>query len=232
MSEDISTITEKLEKITFDAFIKKSYMEEMKKNDEMIKVAIDRKYKELLSKIDNHLNEKLLEEERVDLDKEKVLVMIKENTLLRSFFRKDPIKQNFHENRQIDWIKLHKHNDVICLPKTTSNGYYFSKKKLNTGRKALPAETKTFDFEVKSKKIYGVLKYTSDKGGSQDNQFNDVKKFIEKILEYYENNLETENKFEIYLDGTYYTSKKFKELNDMVSAEYKDKIFIGSVADF
>lgn len=232
MSVEVEKLAENLEKLTFDNFLKKRYMEEMKKNDDIVKVAVDKKYKELIKKIDNHINEKLLEDERDIVDREKVLEMIKENPLIRSFFRKDPIKQNFHENHQIEWIKLHKHEEVVCLPKTTSNGFYLSKKKLNTGRKALPAETKTFDFLVESKKIYGVLKYTSDAGGSQDNQFNDVKKFIEKIIEYYETNPEAEEKFEIYLDGTYYTLKKLKELKDMIPEEYKEKILVGSVADF
>ncbi len=219
------------EKIAFGEFIKQRYTEEMKKNDEIVKVAIDKKYKDLLKKITNHMEEKMLEDERTQFDIEQVLTLMKENALVRSFFRKDPIKQNFHEDQQIEWLRRHKYNSIVCLPKTTTNGYYLSKKKIQTGRKALPAETKTFDFVIEDKKIYGVLKYTTDKGGAQDNQYNDVKKFIEKMIEFYDSNEGCEEKFEIYLDGTYYTENKFKELKDMIPEKYQEKILVNKVAN-
>ena len=91
--------------------------------------------------------------------------------------------------------------------------------------------TKTFDVSIPSQKIYGVLKYTSEPGGAQDNQYADVKHFIVQIVGYLTKHVDAPEVFVFYLDGKYYTPKKKDELVKMIPDQMSSRIIITNCAE-
>lgn len=151
-------------------------------------------------------------------------------------FVKDPGRQNFHENIAAYTLKsLADIHNFETLPKggknakVINNGMLVS---LEQSRKSI-SNPKTIDFkwEIKTKSgktitCYASHKYTKDRGGSQDNQFNDLKSFMEHA---YKNN-EKDILFFAICDGNYYqqidrtTNKsKIEELNSSFYKENKVK---------
>ena len=164
---------------TFSNFLTSQYQKSINYNDLEIISSVEKKEKDLLLRIENFRCNKMTEAERDLNSTESILESIKNNTMIRANFRKDPTKQSVHENAQIEWIQKNLYKDAIKLP-VSINGVCLSKNKFhNITSKTRPSDaTKTFDIHVPSKKLYGVLKYTSCPGGAQDNQYTDVKQFI------------------------------------------------------
>jgi hypothetical protein len=217
----------------FSDFLKEKYVEAIKKNDEEIVICAKAKDKNLLKKIENYIDTKLTEEEIKIYNIENVLEKIINDSLIRSFFRKDPSKQTIHENNQIFWLKQTKYPDAVKLP-AGKGGYYFCDFKLQNIHPRPATATKTIDLHSEKSKIYGILKYTTCDGGAQDNQYKDVKHFIEQINGYCEANLECEYKFYFFLDGEYYeqnSKKRINELNSMIKEDYKSRIIITKCQD-
>jgi hypothetical protein len=212
---------------TFSNFLVNLYQQSIKDNDLEILSSVEKKDKDLLLRIENFRCNKMTEAERVLNSTESILESIKTNTMIRANFRKDPTKQSVHENAQIDWIKENLYSDAVKLP-AGINGVCLSKNKFyEIKSKTRPSDaTKTFDIHVPSKKLYGVLKYTSCPGGAQDNQYTDVKQFINQAVGYLNENPTAEEIFAFYLDGLYYTPDKIKTLKDMIPQPHKEKITI------
>lgn len=206
---------------TFKQIIGKRFKEQIKLNDRNIFVGND-----LIRRIENFRLDKLTDDEKEskEFQTDVILERIKIDPLTRALFRKDPTRQTIHEKTQINYIKktypdAYKPNNVC-----------FSNKKIHTilKNKRPPNSTKTFDLYIPSEKIYGILKYTTTSGGSQDNQYADVKSFIVQASGYFSENKEAQEKFYFFLDGEYYTEKKIKELEQMITDEYVSKIVITS----
>ena len=212
---------------TFSNFLTSLYQKSIKDNDLEILSSVEKKEKDLLLRIENFRCNKMTEAERDLNSTESILESIKNNTMIRANFRKDPTKQSVHENAQIEWIQKNLYKDAIKLP-VSINGVCLSKNKFhNITSKTRPSDaTKTFDIHVPSKKLYGVLKYTSCPGGAQDNQYTDVKQFIIQAVGYLTENPAAEEIFAFYLDGLYYTSDKIKALKEMIPPVHKEKIII------
>ena len=206
---------------TFKQIIGKRFKEQIKLNDRNIFAGND-----LIRRIENFRLDKLTDDEKEskEFQTDVILERIKIDPLTRALFRKDPTRQTIHEKTQINYIKktypdAYKPNNVC-----------FSNKKIHTilKNKRPPNSTKTFDLYIPSEKIYGILKYTTTSGGSQDNQYADVKSFIVQASGYFSENKEAQEKFYFFLDGEYYTEKKIKELEQMIMDEYVSKIVITS----
>lgn len=218
---------------SFDLFLKEQINKQIKINDLEILKDVETKNSNLIKKITNFLSYKITENEKNNISIEDILNMIKTNLIIRAMFRKDAIKQSIHENSQIEWIKKNQYNDVVKM-NSSINGTCIQNNKLhiikNNSRRSSKA-TKTFDIFIPSINTYGVLKYTSTSGGSQDNQFNDVKHFILNEISYLENNNEATEKFITYIDGDFYSNKKFKELEDLIPDKFKNQITITKCAN-
>jgi len=213
---------------TFTTYLEHCYKEAVKENDREMLVSIDNKDKDLIKRIENHRREKMTDEEQAAHTVDSILESLKSNAVLRSFFRKDPTRQTLHEKAQIDWIRKYKYPDVYKMNADT-NGICFSKNRLHKITKASPRPpdaTKTIDIYSPSTKTYAFLKHTSQPGGSQDNQCNDIKQFIVQVVGYLTETSAAEEIFEFYLDGKYYTEKKRAELNAMIPASFKKRILI------
>lgn len=209
----------KLKMETFQQILCKRVKEQIKLNDINIFSGSD-----LITRITNFRQDKLTDDEKEskEFQLDVILERVKKDPLLRALFRKDPTRQTIHEKTQIDYIKQ-KYPDAY-----KPNNICFSNKKIHTilKNKRPPNSTKTFDLYIPTEKIYGILKYTKIPGGSQDNQYADVKNFIKHAIGYLSENKEAPEKFYFFLDGAYYSEKKRKELKDMICDDYFSKIVI------
>ena len=198
-------------------------------NDREILTQVLTRHNDLIIRSENFREKNMTEIERDEKSVEDILEDIKTNMMTRAFFRKTTTRQNIGEITQIEWIKRF----VPDITKLNANvgGKYISGGEMHVVASKVDRpenSTKTFDTYSASTNTYGVLKLTKQAGGSQDNQYNDVKSFIRHIVSYFEANLESTEKFKFYLDGAYYTSNKRSELNRMIPKEYAHKIVITS----
>lgn len=131
-----------------------------------------------------------------------------------SIFAKDPARQSIHENIVADYIK-----DLDVVKRAGSF------KKLHSGGKNAKYATthgvlkkkdgtKSIDFEIRIKEevVYATCKYTKDEGGSQDNQYADVRSYVQNVLKMTSQNYKKENEhFIAIVDGGYYNRRNRKE---------------------
>ena len=216
----------------FNSFLENKIKASKKINDQDTIEQAERKDKELVKKVEKYRLNELTEEERSIKTVDVILQSIITDIITRSIFRKDPTKQSIHEKAQIEWIQMKKYSDAIKIP-ADGNGTCLSNNNLHIITKNSPRPpdaTKTLDVHIPSKNIYATLKYTNESGGSQDNQFRDVKHFIVQAVGYLSHNESAIENFAFYLDGAYYKPSKMKELNDMVPENIKERILITSCA--
>lgn len=198
-------------------------------NDKEILAAVEKRSADLLERIENFLREKMTSEEQTANSVESILQAIRTNSMIRAHFRKDPTRQSIHEITQIEWIRLHRYSDVVKLP-AARGGTYFCKNATSSAFPRPTDATKTLDIHSPSAMMYGVLKYSTTEGGAQDNQYRDVKHFIQQMIGYFGVNPIAKEIFDFYLDGPYYTEKKRAELIGMIPEALREKIRITSVA--
>ena len=172
--------------------------------------------------------------DKYDLSFEFVKHKVFTDDIFALYFVKDPGRQNFHENTAAEALKsfaiLY---DFKLLPKGGLNA-----KVVNSGMlvsleesKQSTSNPKTIDFEWKIKTNTGKIifcyashKYTKDNGGSQDNQYKDLKNFMENARQ----NKSDNKMFFAICDGQYYQTKnkttgrtKIEELNMDYARENK-----------
>lgn len=198
-------------------------------NDREILAAVEKRSADLLERIENFRREKMTPEEQTANSVESILQAIRTNSMIRAHFRKDPTRQSIHEITQIEWIRLHRYSDVVKLP-AARGGTYFCKNATSSAFPRPTDATKTLDIHSPSAMMYGVLKYSTTEGGAQDNQYRDVKHFIQQMIGYFGVNPTAKEIFDFYLDGPYYTEKKRAELIGMIPEALREKIRITSVA--
>lgn len=198
-------------------------------NDKEILAAVEKRSADLLERIENFRREKMTPEEQAANSVESILQAIRTNSMIRAHFRKDPTRQSIHEITQIEWIRLHRYSDVVKLP-AARGGTYFCKNATSSAFPRPTDATKTLDIHSPSAMMYGVLKYSTTEGGAQDNQYRDVKHFIQQMIGYFGVSPFAKEIFDFYLDGPYYTEKKRAELIGMIPEALREKIRITSVA--
>lgn len=159
------------------------------------------------------------ESKRKNYNFKDILEKIRNDHMYASMFAKEPIKQNLAENLQLKFLK-ERNKNIIKLPSTGKGAYYLSNGSLITNQKHKPLKTcKSMDFYDPDSKIFYYAKYTNQSGGSQDNQFNDLKNFINECLLYIKNSNREKNDdyyFVILVDGDYYNREKFKILKTLI----------------
>lgn len=180
--------------------IEKLKIEARKINLKILREEIENSWVE--EKIENHLKRN----PHIKLDKEEIKNKIMEDDLIASFFAKDPAKQNISEKY---FAKVIKNIDGVSnfenLPSNTKvfvkNGEIMQDEKRAIGIKSID-----YSFYFKDALFICSQKYTKDRGGAQDNQFNDVVSFLV-------NSRELKDAIPMALvDGNYYTENKKEEL--------------------
>ena len=155
-----------------------------------------------------------LERHGIDKSPEEIKDEIVEKRLFAACFAKDPSKQNIAERIQLRELKPY---GVEKLPNTGPNALYLIDGKIQPPP-AIKGIHKSIDATYGDR--YMTLKYTKVRGGTQDNQKNDVINFIENS---------GDHKIAAITDGPYYQTDAIqKEL-----AQYKsDRVFIGTIDEF
>jgi len=213
----------------FDKYRENLKDEQIKRNDIQCLNDVERRDKDLIKKINNYMTRNLTLEERSRTSVEIILQLIKNNFAFRALFRKDTSKQCFDEGCQIAWLK-NKYPDIQKLNADIGGKCFLDGTIYEITGERPPAATKSFDTYSASTNTYSTLKYTSENGGAQDNQYNDVKKFVSESVKYLTKFPQAKELFEACLDGAYYTEKKRTSLNDLIIPELKGRITITSCA--
>ena len=189
--------------------IRKLIPENRKELDKLIEI----NDKDILKKITNSCN-------KYGYDKDELLIKIKECIYVKDRFIKEPIKQNITEkiaSKEIEKIKFitefeNLSNDKLFI----SNGTLRTKKEIKDIKINLKCKSIDFKFCINyeniKRDIYCYHKYINESGGSQDNQYKDIKSFIFSANE---NINTTINWFLVICDGGYFTEIKVKELKEM-----------------
>ena len=150
---------------------------------------------------------------------------ILEDSFYATQFARDPLKQNFAENFQLEFLKKYKKTDIKKLPSHGKKAYYLIDGKLITNETKKPIggdATKSIDFIHDNEYYYA--KYTNEDGGAQDNQFKDGCLFIQQADKYC-SNIKDDKKFILLVDGAYYDRKKYI-LRETITN--KDRVFVMS----
>lgn len=176
---------------------------------------------ELLKKVNNHI-----ERYSLDLGAEECLKKILEEggVLLASFFAKNATKQTLSEKVQLEFLGEDK---LENLPSSTAESLRLHKGEIiqGTKKKAPTDATKSVDFRDRRMGALVCAKVTTTTGGGQDNQCEDVQKFVREAVKVHRKD-KTAPPFVALLDGDYYTKEILKETEDIIPKKYKDKIIV------
>ena len=127
------------------------------------------------------------------------------NELAATKLAKQPTRQAVGEKGQIEFLKAVKKAKIEKLP---DNGYGSIRlkdgKAILDSKRAIPGATKSID--AREGNCFISLKYIKEAGGAQDNQIQDVVKFLENAILYTEKNADDAT-FKAVLDGDYAESK-------------------------
>lgn len=154
----------------------------------------------------------------------------KTDPIYQSIFAVDAKKQSLDEQLQIKWLmETGRHPNIYKAPASGSGAITFEnfvKITGNESKKRNKSGTKSIDAIVDSR-TFCILKRTGENGGAQDNQCDDVIRFIEQIRGYL---LESgaDETYLFYLDGPYYTPELRTQLEAMVPSNLKNRMIITS----
>jgi hypothetical protein len=143
------------------------------------------------------------------------------------FFTKEPSKQNIYEKTAFFYLK----NFFPNIKKLGINQLFISGSIENRGEvvpdRKLYTTSKSIDgcLEINGKKYFLCLKYTKDKGGSQDEQRNDAITF----LDYASSNKEDDEYFTVICGGNYWDNGQRERLNSNFGSK---KCFASSIENF
>ena len=152
---------------------------------------------------------------------EDILNKIKTDIMYASYFSKSALKQNIAEKLQFQYL-TNKYPNLKKLPSNGPNSFFLSNKGIV--KKRPEKGTKSIDFYDPDNKTFYYAKYINENGGSQDNQFIDVKTFVElsNIFCRKDNTF----KFILLIDGKYFNDKKKEILNDMIDIKNIYNIYV------
>jgi len=179
------------------------------------------------------------------IDFENLYREIKECKYFKMVFAKDPSKQNIYEKAALNFLRSITILDKVeKLPPNGEQAQYVINSELSSGEPSKSSrkkrgKSKSIDFKFiilpignRTKKItcYAMHKYTEQMGGAQDNQFQDLRLFLENSP------IDREECFIAFADGEYYKNKivSMKKEFDIVSKrrvftlnEFEEKVING-----
>lgn len=169
---------------------------------------------------------------RMGLSPEVLWYHLATNSVYAATFAKDPTKQSIHQRTAASWIRsLPLISGFETLDPNGSDALYLYKGQvLKKANLVNDDHTKSLDFHwhvvVGGQKLldcYATHKFTRISGGSQDNQFKDVKLFAEHARQLQRN---TGVRLVMLCDGEYYQAPEYKDeskiayLNRQFAAEF------------
>lgn len=178
---------------------KRLFNEVLKKNIEQLQIDLRNNKKDVDTKIKKWSN-------KFGLDPSVVRQKIVDDNIFSLHYIKDPSRQNFYEKLAAKHIEGFPNvKNFKKLPGSGGNALVIHKGQLLPYKNITSATTKTIDFEwnYMGIKCYATHKYTQNSGGAQDNQYKDVRYFMENARQ---NNQKMVLFFAI-CDGSYYQKK-------------------------
>ena len=140
-------------------------------------------------------------------------------------YAKDPLKQNFAELFQHDYLRDVKGKSAIT--KMSGGGkkaHYLIDGQMVSGLSKKPSgsnSTKSIDFQCDNEYYYA--KHTSAEGGAQDNQCDDGKRFIEQA-NIYATQHDDDKVFILLVDGAYYNDARKNKIRAMIAPEQRHRV--------
>ena len=104
-----------------------------------------------------------------------------DDSLFSLQFAISPGRQSYHERIASDYISsLDCIDEFHNLPASGPESKFVGTKGINKGKQERSLASKSIDFEIKVglNVVYVSHKYTKDDGGAQDNQYNDIRRFL------------------------------------------------------
>lgn len=149
------------------------YNKKLEENIELLKRTIDDRQTKI--KIENWAN-------KFHLDPSVIRQKIIDDEVFSLHYIIDPSKQNFYENLAADYIKNFSNvENFKNLPNNGTNALVVHAGNIIPKTRAQSNASKTIDFEWNTGtiKCYASHKYTKNSGGAQDNQYKDIRNFME-----------------------------------------------------
>ena len=175
-----------------------SFLEQLRKNRDLVKEQLAKREKGLIRKIHTYCK-------RFGYTAARVEDKIQSDELFASCFTKDPAKQNIFEKLAGEYIEsIELISDYKTLPTDKKNAKYVIDGNV-TEKKGGTSKAKSIDFQwtCADKNFYASHKYIREGGGAQDNQYPEIKTFIEQA-----NYSEKETSFFFAItDGNYFDTK-------------------------
>ncbi len=155
---------------------------------------------------------------KFDLSEKLIQYKVLNDDLFILCFIKEPNRQSFHQRLAADYIKnIPNIIDFKLLPSGGRNALYIISGQLQTGKNITTSrKPKSIDFSWRFQtkqnglvEFYATHKYTNEGGGAQDNQFNDIKLFLDNAQSY----IKPDKFFIAICDGDYYNRSSYTQNN-------------------
>ena len=154
------------------------FLKQQSENNALVRDQVRQRDKNIMQKIQTFC-------ERSGFDFDDVIQKINADEMFAYTFATDPARQNLFEKLAAEYIQcIGFISDFKKLPGSGANTMYIVNGSLIDGvhlsASGGATEAKSIDFfwKYKEKQFYAFHKYTRQSGGAQDNQYNDMKAFI------------------------------------------------------
>ena len=159
------------------------------------------------------------------ISRAQTLISIGRDDVAAYSYAKDPLKQNFAELFQHDYLRNVK--GKLAITKMSGGGKkasYLIEGKMVSGLSKKPSgsnSTKSIDFQCDNEYYYA--KHTSAEGGAQDNQCDDGKRFIEQA-NIYATQHNDDKVFILLVDGAYYNDARKNKIRATIAPEHQHRV--------
>lgn len=172
---------------------------------------------------------------RFGYDKDDVVGEILSNEMSAAMFSKKPDRQGMHEEAAGKWLEqLDNVNNFLKLPKRGNSACYITGDgEVRNVKRKPPGSSKSLDFcwETGVYTIFAAHKFTREGGGSQDNQFLEVRNLLELFQK---GSASEQTVLLIIVDGPYFTETKMNDLHrfEREKPPFSKALSIGDVPAF
>lgn len=138
---------------------------------------------------------------------------IQSDEMFAAHFAKSPTRQVLHENLAAEWLKTTPGiENFEKLPASRKNGVFVTTDgEIRKGKDGAPGKSLDFRWTTKERTFLASHKYTRESGGSQDQQFNEMRDLLRRFLNCRQRN----HVLMVIVDGAYYTVSKMHDLRNI-----------------
>lgn len=147
---------------------------------------------------------------RFGCNEEEIQEKIQNDKMFAAHFATDPKRQQLHEKVAAAWLlEIPEIKEFEILPSSKKKGLYVTNDGIiQEGKGKAPGKSLDFRWITKGKTCFASHKYTDQKGGSQDQQFEEMEYLLKRFRDCEEKNYV----LIVIVDGAYYTDEKMQKL--------------------